>query len=460
MKVSRDSAAERQLIIRTFESEASELRFDPDPLQTRATLFLLVVLLLSMIGLSTMFTIDRVVSSQFGQVVTLRHPLVLQSLDPSIIKSIDVLEGQTVKAHDVLATLDPTFTAADVDALKMQIESLDAEIARTEAQLGPHPFVLAAMPDGTRNRYEKMQESYYNQRVQQLESHVKAADEQIAQAKATIAKLVRDAELYKQRIGVAVQVENMRSQLKADLVGSQLNLLAATDARLELVRSLESDQNSLTETQHLLASTEFTRDATIQEWRAQASQELLTARNARDNAVAQLAKAEHHRDLVRIEAPEDAIVLSVSKMSAGSVLKEGDPLFVLAPLNSPLEVEAYIAARDVGFIRAGDPVTIKLDPFQFVEHGTAKGKVLWISEGTFDTDPGTGSSIDPTGRPVPPYYKARIGVGSAELRDVPDSFRLIPGMTLTADIHVGTRSLFMYLVRGVVRSVDEAMRDP
>jgi HlyD family secretion protein len=134
------------------------------------------------------------------------------------------------------------------------------------------------------------------------------------------------------------------------------------------------------------------------------------------------------------------------------VLKEGDPLYYLAPLGSPMEAEVRIEARDVGFVRPGDAVKLKLDAFNFVEHGTAEGELRWISEGSFTTTD--------DGQPAEPYYKARVKLSEVNLRNVPDSFRLIPGMTLAGDVHIGTRSLLMYAVNGALRGMGEAMREP
>jgi HlyD family secretion protein len=244
----------------------------------------------------------------------------------------------------------------------------------------------------------------------------------------------------------------MRASLAASQFGSRLNLLVATDQRLELLRSLDSDRNGLVESEHQLASTIANRDAFTQQWAAQISQELVTARNGLDGAREQLAKAARHQDLVRLAAPDDAVVLKLAKLSVGSVLKEADPFITLAPLRSPVEAEVHILARDVGFCRPGDNVTLKLDPFHFVEHGTASGTLRWISEGAFTQDE-NGSVTDP-------YYKARVALTKVSLKSVPDTFRLVPGMTLTADIQVGTRSAFMYIWRGVIRGVGEAMREP
>ena len=166
----------------------------------------------------------------------------------------------------------------------------------------------------------------------------------------------------------------------------------------------------------------------------------------------QLEKATKKKDLVRLVANEDSVVLKMAKLSVGSVLKEGDPLLYLAPLHSPVEVEAHIAARDVGFIRAGDPVKLKLDAFNFVEHGMADGTVRWISEGSF--------TVNDEGTPTEPYYKVRIALTKVDLHNVPEGFRLIPGMTVSADVHIGTRSVLMYIVNGAIQGINEAMREP
>jgi HlyD family secretion protein len=80
------------------------------------------------------------VTSIFGQVVTTEPTVVIQPLDPSIIKSLDVQEGQHVRKGQLLVRLDPTFTAADVEALRAQQVSLAPQIARCEAELAGLPY--------------------------------------------------------------------------------------------------------------------------------------------------------------------------------------------------------------------------------------------------------------------------------------------------------------------------------
>ena len=179
----------------------------------------------------------------------------------------------------------------------------------------------------------------------------------------------------------------------------------------------------------------------------------MTAQNALDTAAAQLEKARKHGQLVRLVAEEDSTVLSVAKLSVGSVLKGGDTLATVVPLATALEAEIQISAREVGFVRAGDHVTIKVDAFNYAEHGTAEGVVEWISEGAFSIN-------EDTGQPVEPYYRARVAINSLHFIAVPENFRLIPGMTLEADINVGRRSLGAYLLEGFIRGAGSAMREP
>jgi hemolysin D len=439
-------------VIRQFQSETDAITEAPEPRWARATVFVLAGMFVSLIAIMCLTTIDRVVTSVGGKLVSTNRTKVYQSLDPAIIKSIDVHEGDEVQKGQVLATLDPTFAAADVNQLKQQVANLRAQIARDDAQLNNHPFVLPPETDPGAARSAAVQKEYYNQQVAQYKAQVASFDAKISQTQATIQKYQSDAARYKQRAEIAQQVEEMRTTLAEHGTGSKLNLLSSQDSRLEMLRTLELDHNSLIEAQHTLASQTADRDAFIQQWSAQLSQDLVTARNTLDTAQASLEKATRHQDLVRLTASEPSVVLTVAKLSVGSVLKEGDTLFTLMPANAPVEAEIQISSRDVGFVRAGDHCLLKIDAFNYMEHGTAEGTIRWISDNAFTTNE--------NGQPVEAYYKASCGVDALHFKDVPPKFRLIPGMTLQADVNVGTRSVAMYLLGGIMRGIGESMREP
>jgi hemolysin D len=448
--LSRNSSL--NLAVRQFQSESDAIREAPEPLAARMTVFVLAGFLASLVAIMVLTKIDRVVTSVAGKIVPTQAVQVFQSLDPSIIKSLDVREGDQVQTGQLLATLDPTFATADVKQLGQQISSLEAQIARDEAQLNNKPLVFPNRSDADFQRYVELQTAYYKQQVAQYKAQLNSFDAKMQQAQATIQKYKADAAHYNSRTDIAQQIEAMRTLLAEHGTGSQLNKLVSQDARMEMQRQIELDRNSLIEAEHLLASTTADREAFIQQSSGQLSAELVKARNDLDTARSQLEKATKHQDLVRLVAPEPSMVLTEAKLSVGSVLKEGDTLLTLMPLNSPVEAEFRIASRDIGFVQPGDRCILKIDAFNFTEHGTAGGSVRWISDGAF--------TADDNGQTVEAYYKARCSVDLPNFINVPATFRLIPGMTLQADVNVGKRSVAMYLLGSVLRGYNESMREP
>jgi HlyD family secretion protein len=439
-------------VIRQFQSEVDAIADAPQPQWARITIFTLAGLFASLIAIMCLTRIDRLVTSIGGKLVSTEQVNVYQALDLSIIKSINVHEGDEVQKGAVLATLDPTFAAADVKQVKQQVAVLRAQIARDEAQLKGRPLVLPQETDPGALKSAGVQKEFYNQQVAQHKAQLTSFDAKISQMQATIAKFKSDASRYQQREEIAKKIKDMRSIVAEHGAGSQLNLLISQDQHLEILRTLEFDHANLVEAEHTLASLMADREAFVQQWATQLSQDLVTARNDLDTAQASLEKALRHHDLVRLTAAQASVVLTVAKLSVGSILKEGDTLFTLMPVDAPVEAEIRIASRDVGFVRPGDRCVLKIEAFNYMEHGTAEGSVRWISDNAFTTDD--------NGQPIDAYYKARCGVDAMHFLDVPVKFRLIPGMTLQADVNVGTRSVAMYLLGGVLRAFGEAMREP
>lgn len=401
-------------VIQQFQSEADAINEAPQPKWARITIAVLTGLFLSVVAIMCLTKMDRVVTSVSGKMVSMELTNLFQALDPSIIKSIDVREGDEVVKGQLLATLDPTFAAADVKQLKQQAADLRAQIERDEAQLNKRPFVFPQQADSEAPRSVAEQKEFYNQQVAQYKAQINSFDAKINQTQATIKKYEADASRYQQREQIARQIEDMRATLAAHGTGSQYNLLISQDQRVDLLRTIEFDHSSLVELQHTLASIMADRDAFIQQWSTQLSQDLATARGTLDTTQASLEKALRHRDLVRFIAAEDSVVLTVATVSVGSVLKEGDTLFTLIPMNAPVEAEIRVASRDVGFVRAGDRCVLKIDAFNYMEHGTAEGSVRWISDNAFTTDDNN--------QPVDAYYKARCSVDATHFVDVPPRF--------------------------------------
>jgi HlyD family secretion protein len=447
------------VVVGQFQSETAAIWETPEPKAAQLTTWLLGGFFVACAALALVTYMDRVVVSIAGKVVTRSELLnVFQTLDNSLIKSIDVREGDRVKAGQLLATLDQTFADADVYQYKLQLASSEAQIARDDAELGHHPLQFRATDDPDFLKYQKIQRENYEQRVAQYNAQIISFESKIRLFAATINKYEIDSKMYGDRDNLAGQIEQMRKTLSETGSGSQYNLWQAQDARAELARLKAFTQNSLIESKQQLAAAEADREAFVQQWLASLSSDLVQARGTWDTAKSQWDKAIKHQELVRLTAPEASVVLTLAKVSPGSVLTAGSTLFTLMPVAAPLEAEILLASRDIGFVRPGDTCILKIDAFDYLQHGIAEGKVRWVSEGAFTTDE-NGQAVNVTYPGIGAYYKARCSIESMQFDNVPDNFRLIPGMTLQGDIKIGKRSVFMYLLNGLLRGYNEAMRE-
>ena len=188
-------------------------------------------------------------------------------------------------------------------------------------------------------------------------------------------------------------------------------------------------------------------------WRQRAMEEMLRATRERDTLLQQLQKADKRSKLVTLYAPQDAVVLEIAKLSPGSVVQGAETFFTLVPLNSKLEAEVQINSMDVGYIKDGDAVHIKLDAFPFQRHGTLDGNVRSISQDAFKRDVSAKGGLDA-------YYLGRVKFEGSGLRNMLDSARLMPGMTLSAEIVVGKRTIMSYIAWPITKGLEEAAREP
>jgi HlyD family type I secretion membrane fusion protein len=237
--------------------------------------------------------------------------------------------------------------------------------------------------------------------------------------------------------------------------------MSATDSRTEMTRLLGAARNLVDSNSQTMAALKAQREAYVQKWHSDTGTQLVTDSNDLDATQQLLQKAQKLRDLVSLDAPEDAIVVKVGKSSAGSVYSGGgqdavtpaaDPLFTLMPVNAPLFADVDVQSQDIGFVKVGHPVRMKLDAYRYLEYGVAKGMVKTISENSF--------TVDANNQPVPPYFKVHVAITEVKLTGVPKSFRLLPGDTLTGDVMVGERTIMSYMLEGILRTTSEAMREP
>jgi len=446
-------------IVSEFQPDAVEIEENAPPRTTRIALYSVALLVVAAVVWASLSTVDQIVTAQ-GRLITTQPKLVVQPLETSVIREIEVAAGDVVKRGRALATLDPTFPKADVDALRTRIAAFDAAIERLKAELDARDF----MPPDPANPEDAVQAKLFRQRQGYYEASLSNYDAQIASLQAELQTNEGEGALTSRRLETLRSIEAMRSELMDRETGSRLNFLLSRAARLEVEDGLSHLQGDHVDLIHKLEKTRAERQVFVADFRRTALQDLVDNLAKRDTAAEDLKKAELRQHMVVLISPVDAVVLEIAHRSIGSVVREAETLFSLVPLDTPLQAEVDVDSKDIGEVAVGQPVRIKFDAFPFQKYGTASGTVRVISRDSFTPD----TSADAAGHAsreamvhlAKPFYRLLVDLTDMQLRGLPKEFQMIPGMTLTAELKAGRRSVISYFLYPLLRGLDESIREP
>ena len=442
-----------------FQPDAIEIEERPVPKAARYTLYALIALIICAILWATFSRVDRIVSTQ-GKLVTSDPLMLLQPLETSIIRDIHVEVGDNVSAGDVLVTLDPTFTTADVSQVQARLKSLQAEIYRLEAE---YAFETQLFPgDNDLSLEEELQRSLFQARQIEYSARIENFRDRLATVEASLDTNQKEREGLAERDNVLKQIEEIFGELQDRQAGSKLRYLEAYERRLLVKNNLESIKSKTEELRRQAQSLRAEQEAFIEQWRREIIENLVKSRREFAQLQQELSKAERRSNLVVIKAPKDGVVLEIAQRSVGSVAKAAEPLVTLVPSEAILEAEIEINPSNIGYIKEGQEVQIKLSAFPFQRHGSLVGRLKTITENTVQ---GQGPNVDESGQPVPgggqkQVYRSRVEIVDKELRNLPDHFRLIPGMTLTGEIKIGDRNVMAYFLHPFLKGLDESIKEP
>lgn len=432
--------------INEFQPDAVEIERSRLPGSAIATLYAIAIMLVGLVLWASLSYMDTRVMAT-GLVITTRPNIILQPIETAKIKTITAKVGDTVSKGQILATLDPTFAEADVNASKAALRGLMAQQARLEAELYSKPVERFSSDE----KIHVLEKEVYERRMKEFESKLSSKAQQVNQIEAQIRTNIRDAEDMAGQVTVLKEIEAMRSKLMDDGYGSRVNYLSAKNQRLSLDREQRKLHTSTERMRHQLVGLKADEDAFVSEWRSKTASELVKVRRSIDELNERLKKMLRKNELVEIKAPADGIVLEVAKLSVGSVIQTAEKLFTIVPTNVPMEVEADINPKDVGQIQVGDKVRVKLDSLPFQKHGMLHGVVRLIGNDTIDkNENGKQSTV----------YRARIEIVKEDLRNVPPSFHLMAGMKTSNEITVGKRKVITYFIYPVMRTISTSLREP
>jgi adhesin transport system membrane fusion protein len=327
------------------------------------------------------------------------------------IKNIEatsfLTQGDIVKQGQVLALLDQTRTGASVKELDARLASMKAQSARLHAEVMSaakinFPEEVRAFPDVV-----QVQQALFTQKRQGLKEGLRTLEVAVKLARedaSLVAQLARTGDVSRSEV---IRSERALNDAEAQLINRKNKYYQ--DARTELAK-VEDDTNQ------------------NEQVRAQRNQQLT--------------------DSV-IKAPVDGIVKNVKVTTQGGVLRAGDELMQIVPMDDKLIVETKVAPSEIAHVRPGLPAAIRFDAFDYTIFGAVSGEVTYVSADTIKEETKTGEQT---------YYRVHVETsgGSVNTR-TGKKLDILPGMTAQVDIRTGDRTVLEYMLKPLRKTMTESL---
>ncbi len=445
--------------IAACEPEAIWLETRKVPVPAHTVMWLLCLLLGIGITWACIAKVDRIVVAE-GKLVTTRPNITLKPLENSLVREVHVLPGQRVKAGDVLISFDPTVSWAELHNYQMLYDSRLCEVIRLEAELaGAESYELPE--ELLTNKAASQQQQLFLARKAYVEGRERYFTRSIERYCKMAESLESSLDKYAERLTSMQRIENMYVGLEKRGIVPLKDTLEVQMQRLANEIEIENQRASRIEYRQMEAQSAAELDVFRAEWRQQTAQQLVEARRELNSYAESVKKYTLLAEQKELRAPCDAVVHEIAPYQEGSGVREAEALVTLIPLGVPLEAEVDIQPQDVGRVRVGDEVHLKLDAFPFQQHGTLDGSLRFVSADTYESRSNSVAEdqSSPASSMPRPQFRARVVV-SGSLDGVEDHAWQSAGMKLRAEIKVGERTVMSYLLNPFLKAMDESIREP
>ncbi|KAE9632826.1 HlyD family type I secretion periplasmic adaptor subunit [Parasedimentitalea maritima] len=352
--------------------------------------------------------VDEIVRAD-GEVVSSSRAQIVQNLEGGILAELNVHQGDTVAAGQVLAKLQDTKFRAAKDDLQDQIDALEIRRLRLEAEMeGAYDFMVPEELAKRSAQTLSSERALLNARQTNFAGRRDGAREIMDQLQDELTNM---EQLHQKKIVALIEVNKAKQ--------------AVSDARLKY--------NEIGTQAGLELAEEYSQ--TLQD---------LTSRRQ------DFRLAEDQLNRTVITSPMAGIVNSLAITTIGGVIRPGEEILEIIPMGEELFVEARVKPENIASVEPGQDATIKLSAYDYTIYGTLKGKVDFVSADTFE---------DERNPRAPPYYRVTVRVDRSGLTERQQDIEIRPGMRATAELQTGSKTILQYLLKPLYKS-REAFREP
>ncbi len=376
---------------------------EPAHAATWAVYLMLAALVVAVVW-AALAQVDMVTRAE-SRVIPVGREQVIASLEGGILRELKVREGEAVSAGQALALLDPTRVEAQQNEGRLKRLALLATVARLQAEASGKPLVFPQELDEVPQVVQGEKASF--------EARRRALNEAVGSNQRNQALLEREVALAQSMSakGLMSEVEVMRLRRQVNdlaLVTQERVNRFRQDASAELVKT----QTDLT----MLGEQQVVRDDMLKR--------------------------------TTLTSPVRGLVKNIRMNTLGGVVSAGAPVMEIVPVDDQVLVELRIKPADIGWVRVGHPVEIKLSAYDFSVYGSLHGTVDTLSPDAMGegTNPATGAEAS--------WYRALVRADATQLQAAGKPLTVLPGMVGTAEIRTGRRSVLSFILRPMMKATE------
>ncbi|UVT17020.1 MAG: HlyD family type I secretion periplasmic adaptor subunit [Nitrospira sp.] len=393
----------------------------------------------------TMFGWIDIVATAQGKIIPSGYSKIIQPYETGVIASIHVQDGQAVKQGDVLIDLDSTLNRADLDRTLNEYRAAKVEAARLRALIR-NQDTFEVPPDSDAASVV-LQQQLLRDQLAEYQAKVAAAQHLVDQRQAAVEQTNENI----LRLEATVPMESERAEAYKKLfdrgAATKMDFLQAEGQRIDKAQELAGQKRKLQQDRAALGEAETHYRAMVSEFQQTKQAELSALETKAASLAQEVTKADQRTDLQRLIAPIAGVVQQLAVHTVGGVVTSAQQLLIIVPQDHPVEVEAQVENKDVGFVREGQPVEIKVETFQFTLYGTIPGCVVTVSDDAV--------LIEKVGL----VYPTRVSMDRGTIQVEGKPVNLSPGMAVTVEIKTGQRRIIEYLLSPLLKSMKESLRE-
>lgn len=393
--------------------------------------------------------VDVVATAQ-GKIVPNDRTKTIQSFETATVKRILVSDGQVVKAGDTLIELDATTAQADKDRVQSDLVSARLQVARGQA-------VLAALESGREAKLTRIvgvddakfaeaqrllvgQVNEYNAKLGRINAEISRREAEVRSTLALVHKLEQTVPIAQQR------AKDFKNLVDQNFV-SKHGYLEREQVRIEQEADLANQRSRMMEIEAALREGRGQRA----ELSAETRRVMLDSMNDGAQKAAaleqELLKANSRGKLMQLTSPVDGTVQQLVAHTVGGVVTAAQPVMMIVPRDNPLEVEAFIENKDIGFVKPNQDAEVKIETFQYTKYGTIHAKVTSVSH----------DAINDEKRGL--IYSTRVKMDKAAILIDGTEISLTPGMAVSVEVKTGKRRVIEYFLSPLIQHADESLRE-